>query len=1658
MISFKYIPKFTLLVFVINFMTSNTAFAQCNSCTVVNPASGGNYTIPSGNTACFSTNTTLNKITFSDNSKLCVSPGVQLTINNNVQTPNNGSIEISIQGTLQLNQSPDIRSDIILQIAQTGVFKLGTSGNNNIKFSGKNENRIENSGSIQAGVIDFQHNQANQIIENNGSIFASSNVQMRGNVTILNNSTLSVGQTLDLDNGNTPNLIENNGTLSVSGSVNIQGDTVIQNTGTAGFGSSFNNNSNGDLTFINCGTANFSGNINSGNGKFVNTNILNVSGTFSLTNHSELDNYGTINVNSNFNAQNQSIVYNEGLIRLQGNNSNINGWLKGPETGKLGFFESNHALGTNNQTDVGPNLDFKRTNASSTSNNIFMNGATFVDYNRNSSAQSTVNVTFDCNSNGSCLYQNNTSLSECPNNEGLFSDLKVTYSTDNNTPAPNDIITITISAENLGPADNDNVNVLSLLPDGYNFVNSNTTKGTYNEISGTWSLGNLNNGDSETLTITASVNNTGNYDINVNVTGNVGDNVISNNMVTATVSPTVTSNMVTQDFESGDRNIDIANCWGFGGFSITDSDKINEAYSARSGPINNTNGSFWLKSPWIEFDNGDVSFDIKLNNNDNSQDYYVEISFIPFDPNDNYFEGTPFSTIYTHTLTSPFSDPETVSYAVPNAIANDGNPYRVRLNVYSQSSNTNRRAIIDDWTIAGVDVSDSENGCIPQGVSLPDSDGDGIADADDIDDDNDGIPDALENATATNNGDTDGDGIPDSLDLDSDGDGILDIVESGDSNAVDNDNDGRVDGLVGANGLLDNAETSPESGALANGPEDTDSDGTADFQDADSDNDGISDLVEGGTDPALDNDNNGIIDVLTDNDSDGIANDVDPDNGGILAGTPDTDNDGTPDYRDLDSDNDGKNDVKESGLTDSDENAQVDTPGTLAVGNALPDEDANGTSDFREPPVDLADSPLTSDQDGNNDGIIDNDTDTDGDGIADEIDDLPNEFGDALPVVPVNEVTQDFESGDRNIDIANCWGFGGFSIKDNDKINGSFSARSGSINTTNGAFWLKSPWIELESGNVSFDIKLNNNDNSQDYYVEISFVPFDANDTYFEGTPFSTVYTHTLTSPFSTPETVSYAVPNAIANDGNPYRVRLSVYSQSANMNRRAVIDDWSIPGVDVSDPNNGCIPLTDDGNGNNTDSDGDGISDATDLDDDNDGILDVNEQQSTNSNVTSIANGTVEDENSVTNSVNAEGNADGNHAKIEGWGSYLVLDFGEVFPAGTSYAITWKTDWGEPAWNQPSTMFIGESTINNSFVDHSSSPSTTSNSNYIITTITSENAFRYLKIYKKDNVDHWRSLLVDAIEVTSVQNENTYSDIDTDGDGIADRLDLDSDNDGIPDIIEAGGTDADGNGFADDLTDTNNDGFADIFDTNLGGATLADLDTDADGIENRLDLDSDDDGIPDNIEAQTTYAYQEPNGVDSDNDGIDDTYDVDCNPCGSIFGHAIRPVNSDGIDEPDYLDTDSDNDGVPDIDEAFTSTPSGTQGANGLYSDAETSDDYSDVNGSAFESGNFTLIDSDNDVPNGADYDYRDIPMTEPLYGTHIISSLSTGVVTPNKIDAYLNIVAKNWGVVITRVNGVNSIVNPVEGMLVFDTSDNSFKVCIDSDTTMTWRPLKQY
>lgn len=199
------------------------------------------------------------------------------------------------------------------------------------------------------------------------------------------------------------------------------------------------------------------------------------------------------------------------------------------------------------------------------------------------------------------------------------------------------------------------------------------------------------------------------------------------------------------------------------------------------------------------------------------------------------------------------------------------------------------------------------------GVASTDSDGDGIPDDTDQDDDNDGIPDSVEGT-----GDTDGDGILDSRDLDSDNDGINDVIEAG---GTDANGDGKLDGTPnGTTGQIGSGLT----------PINSDNDTVPDYKDLDSDNDGVSDLQEGGSN-GTDADNDGVVDG-PDTDGDGIPDSVDGFVGFGDANSPalpNGDGDTLPDYRDVDSDNDGTMDIVEKankGALDANNDGQVDNP------------------------------------------------------------------------------------------------------------------------------------------------------------------------------------------------------------------------------------------------------------------------------------------------------------------------------------------------------------------------------------------------------------------------------------------------------------------------------------------------------------------------------------------------------------------------------------------------------------------------------------------------------------------------------------------------------------------------------------------------------------
>ncbi len=120
------------------------------------------------------------------------------------------------------------------------------------------------------------------------------------------------------------------------------------------------------------------------------------------------------------------------------------------------------------------------------------------------------------------------------------SDLEVKKVVTNNQPFFGSNAYFIITVKNNGTVDNTNVKVTDLLPSGYTYVNSTTTKGSYDKTSGVWTVGSLANGATETLTITAQVNETGEYTNTATTSGDITDPDTANNTSTVVVTPQTT--------------------------------------------------------------------------------------------------------------------------------------------------------------------------------------------------------------------------------------------------------------------------------------------------------------------------------------------------------------------------------------------------------------------------------------------------------------------------------------------------------------------------------------------------------------------------------------------------------------------------------------------------------------------------------------------------------------------------------------------------------------------------------------------------------------------------------------------------------------------------------------------------------------------------------------------------------------------------------------------------------------------------------------------------------------------------------------------------------------------------------------------------------------
>ncbi|WP_152287571.1 T9SS type A sorting domain-containing protein [Flavicella marina] len=317
----------------------------------------------------------------------------------------------------------------------------------------------------------------------------------------------------------------------------------------------------------------------------------------------------------------------------------------------------------------------------------------------------------------------------------------------------------------------------------------------------------------------------------------------------------------------------------------------------------------------------------------------------------------------------------------------------------------------------------------------------------------------------------------------------------------------------------------------------------------------------------------------------------------------------------------------------------------------------------------------------------------------------------------------------------------------------------------------------------------------------------------------------------------------------------------------------------------------------NGVDTDSDGVVDSIDIDDDNDGILDVDELECFGSNPTIVVdnfNGTSNNTQSLDGTI-----ANDNGTILNGVDEYIVYDLGNNFPINSSIRIhLWATglaSYKEISISQ-STSATANTDINNTQLANTN---TIKNSEVVILDyIIKEVDARYIEIRMTERVDYGR---IEIVEISSCSDS-----ADSDNDGIINSLDIDSDNDGIPDNVEAQTTLGyiTPSGVGSSITDDNNNGLDDNYETPQGGTYLTLINTDStnDSIYDFLDTDSDNDGtldIEENGDSDNTVS-----GIDTDGDGLDDNFEGSNSNDGFVVNNEITNPSTDLPDLDSDVDT----------------------------------------------------------------------------------------------------------------------------------------------------------
>lgn len=230
--------------------------------------------------------------------------------------------------------------------------------------------------------------------------------------------------------------------------------------------------------------------------------------------------------------------------------------------------------------------------------------------------------------------------------------------------------------------------------------------------------------------------------------------------------------------------------------------------------------------------------------------------------------------------------------------------------------------------------------------------------------------------------------------------------------------------------------------------------------------------------------------------------------------------------------------------------------------------------------------------------------------------------------------------------------------------------------------------------------------------------------------------------------------------------------------------------------------------------------------------------------------------------------------------------------------------------------------------------------------------------------------------------------------------------------------------------------------------ATCVPKDSDADGMEDSLDYDSDNDGIPDLIENQGLLTIL--SNIDADYNGLDDVYNI-----------TTAPIDTDYDGVVDYLDLDSDNDGIYDLietgqlgtlsDTDLNGVVDGNFGFNGWADAGETTPDSSVIGYVLSDFDNDTIFDyldfdTDGDsCPDVIEAGFSDANTDNYLGDTATITVDTNGLVT-NASDGYT---LPNFGYL---TSAPISITTQPADVIACNTYNASITIISDEAETFQW------